>query len=106
MQLITLPEKPLNMYYKRGRIGDDARTEERLEEWDNINNALKEFTKQFEELTGNEFEPWEREKKIQKKPRKFFPIDMVLSPASINIILLPFIHVWNIILFNSHRPME
>ncbi|CAA2942905.1 poly [ADP-ribose] polymerase 3 [Olea europaea subsp. europaea] len=75
MQLITLPEKPLNMYYKRGRIGDDARTEEKLEEWDNKNNALKEFTKQFEELTGNEFEPWEREKKIQKKPRKFFPID-------------------------------
>ncbi|XP_071709830.1 protein ADP-ribosyltransferase PARP3-like [Rutidosis leptorrhynchoides] len=28
------------------------------------------------ELTGNEFEAWEREKKIQKKPQKFFPIDM------------------------------
>ncbi|KAL2511120.1 Poly [ADP-ribose] polymerase 3 [Abeliophyllum distichum] len=76
MQLITVPEKTLNMYYKRGRIGDDARAEERLEEWDNLNNALKEFSKQFEGLTGNEFELWEREKKIQKKTEKFFPIDM------------------------------
>ncbi|KAI8541324.1 hypothetical protein RHMOL_Rhmol08G0052300 [Rhododendron molle] len=32
-------------------------------------SPLKDFVKLFEELTGNEFEPWEREKKFQKKPR-------------------------------------
>ncbi|KAI3828352.1 hypothetical protein L1987_02452 [Smallanthus sonchifolius] len=31
--------------------------------------------KLFEELTGNEFELWEREK-IQKKSQKFYPIHM------------------------------
>ncbi|KAG9140059.1 hypothetical protein Leryth_010567 [Lithospermum erythrorhizon] len=75
-QLIMVPENRLHMYYKRGRIGDDAKAEDRLEEWDNIDNAIKEFARLFEELTGNEFEPWEREKKIQKKAHKFFPVDL------------------------------
>ncbi|KAA8550170.1 hypothetical protein F0562_001854 [Nyssa sinensis] len=75
MQLIMVPENHLYMYYKKGRVGDDARADERLEEWDNEDNAVKEFARLFEELTGNEFEPWEKEK-IQKKRRKFYPIDM------------------------------
>ncbi|KAI3450704.1 hypothetical protein Pfo_007369 [Paulownia fortunei] len=76
MQLITVPENRLYMYFKKGRIGDDPRADERLDEWENVNNATKEFAKHFEGLTGNEFEPWEREKKIQKKSQKLFPIDM------------------------------
>ncbi|KAG4137856.1 hypothetical protein ERO13_D07G098100v2 [Gossypium hirsutum] len=37
---------------------------------------MKEFVRLFEELIENEFEPWEREKKFQNKPLKFYPIDM------------------------------
>jgi len=65
------------MYFKRGKVGDDPNAEERLEEWEDEEAAIKEFARLFEEIAGNEFEPWEREKKIQKKPHKFFPIDMV-----------------------------
>ncbi|KAG4979960.1 hypothetical protein JHK82_033196 [Glycine max] len=76
MQLIVVPENRLHLYFKKGRVGDDPNAEERLEEWDNVDGALKEFVRLFEEITGNEFEPWEREKKFQKKPLKFYPIDM------------------------------
>lgn len=74
---MTVPEKPLQLYFKKGKIGDDPNAEERSEEWEDEGNALKEFARLFEEVTGNEFLPWETEKKIQKKPMKFFPIDMV-----------------------------
>lgn len=77
MQLIVVTENRLHLYFKKGRVGDDPNAEERLEEWDNVDGALKEFVRLFEEITGNEFEPWEREKKFQKKPLKFYPIDMV-----------------------------
>ncbi|XP_048323938.1 protein ADP-ribosyltransferase PARP3 isoform X1 [Ziziphus jujuba] len=76
MQLIMVSEHHPHLYYKKGRVGDDPNAEERLEEWENVNNAVKEFVRLFEEVTGNEFEPWEREKKFQKKPSKFYPIDM------------------------------
>ncbi|WVZ02428.1 hypothetical protein V8G54_023234 [Vigna mungo] len=76
MQLIVVPENRLHMYFKKGRVGDDPNAEERLEEKDNEGSCLKEFARLFEEITGNEFEPWEREKKFQKKPLKFYPIDM------------------------------
>ncbi|KAI3688110.1 hypothetical protein L1987_81818 [Smallanthus sonchifolius] len=76
MQLIMLPDNRLYLYMKKGKVGADPRAEERVEEWKNVDDTIKEFVKLFEELTGNEFEPWEREKKIQKKPQKFFPIDM------------------------------
>lgn len=78
MQLIMVPENRLHLYYKKGRVGDDPKAEERLEEFENEDDALKEFVRLFEEITGNEFEPWEREKLFQKKPLKFYPIDMVL----------------------------
>ncbi|KAK7263390.1 hypothetical protein RJT34_30979 [Clitoria ternatea] len=76
MQLIHVPDNRLHLYFKKGRVGDDPNAEERLEEMDNVDNAVKEFVRLFEEITGNEFEPWEREKKFQKKPLKFYPIDM------------------------------
>ncbi|KAH9659937.1 protein ADP-ribosyltransferase PARP3 [Citrus sinensis] len=76
VQLITVPDSNLHLYYKKGKVGDDPNAEERLEEWTGVDNAIKEFVRLFEEVTGNEFEPWEREKKFQKKPLKFYPIDM------------------------------
>ncbi|MCE3049243.1 Poly [Datura stramonium] len=76
MQLIMSPENRLHMYYRKGRIGDSLRADDKLEEWENVDDAIKEFARLFEELTGNEFESWEREKKIQKKHHKFFPIDI------------------------------
>ncbi|KAJ0848594.1 putative NAD(+) ADP-ribosyltransferase [Helianthus annuus] len=76
VQLIMVPENRLHLYMKKGKVGADPRAEERVEEWENVDDAIKEFVKLFEELTGNEFEPWEREKKIEKKPQKFYPIDM------------------------------
>ncbi|KAK9726991.1 hypothetical protein RND81_05G250700 [Saponaria officinalis] len=75
-QLITVPEKKLHLYYKRGKVGDDPKAQERLEEWDNEGDAIQEFARLFEELTGNEFQLWETEKKFQKKPQKFHVIDM------------------------------
>ncbi|KAJ6386169.1 hypothetical protein OIU77_029185 [Salix suchowensis] len=76
MQLITVPDSNLHSYYKKGKVGDDANAVERLEEWENVDSAIKEFVRLFEELTGNEFEPWEREKKFEKKRLCFYPIDM------------------------------
>ncbi|CDP06935.1 unnamed protein product [Coffea canephora] len=76
MQLIIVPENRLHMYQKRGRIGDIERADDQLNERENIDNAITEFVKIFEEVTGNEFEPWEREKKFEKKPGKFYPLDM------------------------------
>ncbi|XP_052885106.1 protein ADP-ribosyltransferase PARP3 isoform X1 [Gossypium arboreum] len=76
MQLVKVPDSNLHLYYKKGRVGDDPNAQERLEEWKDVVGAVKEFVRLFEEVTGNEFEPWEREKKFQKKPLKFYPIDM------------------------------
>ncbi|XP_034897178.1 protein ADP-ribosyltransferase PARP3 [Populus alba] len=76
MQLISVPDSNLHSYYKKGKVGDDANAEERLEEWENVDSAIKEFVRLFVELTGNEFEPWEREKKFEKKRLRFYPIDM------------------------------
>lgn len=67
----------MHLFYKKGKVGDDPNAEERLEEWDSEGNAVKEFERLFEEITGNEFEPWEREKKFEKKRSSFHPIDMV-----------------------------
>ncbi|KAF6172097.1 hypothetical protein GIB67_029515 [Kingdonia uniflora] len=75
-QLVTVPEESLHLYFKKGKVGDDPRAEERLEEWEDVDGVVKKFIRLFEELTGNKFEPWEKEKKFLKKPRKFYPIDM------------------------------
>ncbi|XP_073004270.1 protein ADP-ribosyltransferase PARP3 [Typha latifolia] len=77
MQLIMLPENHLHLYYKKGKVGDDSKAEERVEDFEGrINDAVMEFVRLFEEITGNEFEPWEREKKFVKKYLKFYPVDM------------------------------
>ncbi|KAJ8551988.1 hypothetical protein K7X08_028431 [Anisodus acutangulus] len=76
MQLIVARENILYLYYRKGKIGDRLGADDKLEEQENVNDAIGEFAKLFEELTGNQFELWEREKKIQKKHMKFFPIDI------------------------------
>jgi poly [ADP-ribose] polymerase len=75
-----VPEKHLHLYCKKGPIGHDQLAEERVEDFGSrVNDAVKEFVRLFEEETGNEFEPWEREKKFVKKSMKMYPLDMVLS---------------------------
>ncbi|KAL9354121.1 hypothetical protein Peur_052091 [Populus x canadensis] len=82
MQLITVLESNLHLYYKKGKVGNDPNAEERLEERE---NAIKEFGRLFEELNRNEFEPWEREKKFEKKRLSFYPIYMDYGVAVENI---------------------
>jgi len=81
MQLIGMPKGRLYLYFKRSRVGDDTNTQERRDQRTNVEEAINEFKELFEELTGNEFEPWEREKKFAKKHLKFYPIDMVKKPT-------------------------
>ncbi|XP_044947300.1 protein ADP-ribosyltransferase PARP3-like [Hordeum vulgare subsp. vulgare] len=77
MQLIMLPEEHLHLFYKKGPIGHDHMAEERVEDFGNrVNDAIKEFARLFKEVTGNDFEPWEREKKFEKKSMKMYPLDM------------------------------
>lgn len=66
MQLTTVPERSLHLYYKKGRVGDDPNAEERLKQWEDVENAVKEFVRLFEEITGNEFEPWERRRSSRR----------------------------------------
>lgn len=88
LQLVTVPDDNLHLYYKRGRVGDDPNAEERLETWENVDNAVKEFVRLFEEITGNEFESWEREKIFQKKLLKFCPVDMASESSVISETIL------------------
>ncbi|XP_068661736.1 protein ADP-ribosyltransferase PARP3 [Aristolochia californica] len=76
MQLIMVPENRLHLYFKKGRVGDDPGAEERVEERTGVDETIEEFAKIFEGLTGNKFEPWEREKEFKKNPLKFYPIDI------------------------------
>ncbi|KAF3320751.1 poly [Carex littledalei] len=77
MQLIMLPDNHLHLYYKKSKVGEDPKAEERVEDFESrVDDAIAEFVRLFEELTGNDFEPWEREKKFEKKPFKFYPLDM------------------------------
>lgn len=77
MQLVMVPENRLHLFYKKGPIGHDQMAEERVEDFGSrVNDAIKEFVRLFEEVTGNEFEPWEREKKFEKKSMKMYPLDM------------------------------
>lgn len=89
IQLITLPEsRRVYLYFKSGKIGSEIGKEERLDEWENVDDAVREFTRLFEEQTGNEFEAWEREKKIQKEKHKLYPIDMVWFTAFLSLLTL------------------
>lgn len=80
MQLIMLPNNRLHMYHVRGKVGDEPKAEEKVEErTTSIDETIKDFGDLFKELTGNAFVPWEREKKLEKQRLKFFPPDIVSS---------------------------
>lgn len=107
MQLIVVPEANVHLYYKKGRVGDDPRAEERVEEMPNEDDAVKEFVRLFELITDNEFELWEREKKFVKKPLKFFSVDMVylyIFYSQLQNLLFHFLHAVNYCR-NAHRMM-
>lgn len=75
-----LPDNRLHLYYKKSKVGEDPKAEERVEDFESrVDDAIAEFVRLFEELTGNDFEPWEREKKFEKKHFKFHPLDMVCN---------------------------
>jgi poly [ADP-ribose] polymerase 2/3/4 len=73
-----LPNNHLHLYYKKSRVRGDYKAEERVEDFESrVDDDIGEYVWLFEELTGNKFEPWEREKKFEKKPFKFYPFDIV-----------------------------
>lgn len=94
MQLIILPDNHLHLYYKKSKVGEDPNAEERVEDFESrVDDAIAEFVRLFEELTGNDFEPWEREKKFEKKPFKFYPLDMVCNTLEyFNLYFMEYIH--------------
>lgn len=64
------------MFRKWGRVGNEKIGGNKLEEMSKA-DAIKEFKRLFHEKTGNSFEAWEQ-KKLQKQPGRFYPLDIVL----------------------------
>ncbi|EFJ15760.1 hypothetical protein SELMODRAFT_422701 [Selaginella moellendorffii] len=75
-QLVQVPDGTLYFYHKRGRLATGVPVNERMDEQTDVNKAIHNFAALFKEITGNEFEAWEREKKFTKKRSKFYPVDM------------------------------
>ncbi|KAK8576464.1 hypothetical protein V6N13_032386 [Hibiscus sabdariffa] len=63
---------------------------------------VKDFVRLFEEVTRNEFDPWEREKKFKKKPLKFHPIDMEDGVD----VRCGRLELWQISVATSHCKLE
>lgn len=114
-QLVEMPTGEIYLYYKTGRTGRRLPKVERCDEMRNAKHATREFVKIFEDLTGNPFDPWEREKKFEKKVMKFSPADMYIGvevragalrvrqvgPAALHCKLDPRIKSYLKILFNE-----
>ncbi|KAL2620807.1 hypothetical protein R1flu_001012 [Riccia fluitans] len=66
----------LYLYFKEGRVGDVKSNREALDLQDSTEAALQNFIELFENLTGNDFQAWELEKFLRKKPGKYAPLDM------------------------------
>ncbi|GJR32265.1 poly [ADP-ribose] polymerase 1 [Tanacetum coccineum] len=66
-----------HVFRKWGRVGNEKIGGTKLEEFSKT-DAIKEFKRLFLEKTGNSWEAWEQ-KKLQKQPGKFYPLDIVLS---------------------------
>ncbi|KAL2610633.1 hypothetical protein R1flu_029206 [Riccia fluitans] len=66
----------LYLYFKEGRVGDAKSNKESLDLQDSTEAALQNFVDLFESLTGNDFQAWELEKFLRKKPGKYAPLDM------------------------------
>lgn len=65
------------LYVKEGRVGDRRGVRQRLDKQESPQAAVRQFNKVFEQLTGNKFVEWERQKTFSKQRNKYFPIDMV-----------------------------
>lgn len=65
------------VYRKWGRVGNDKIGGDKLENMSK-SDAIREFKRLFLEKTGNSWETWEQKQDFQKKPGKFFPLDIVL----------------------------
>lgn len=63
------------VFRKWGRVGNDKIGGSKLEEFSK-EDAVCEFKRLFLEKTGNPWEAWEQKQNFQKKPGKFFPLDI------------------------------
>ncbi|KAL8548020.1 hypothetical protein ACS0TY_007353 [Phlomoides rotata] len=63
------------VFRKWGRVGSEKIGGNKLEEMSN-SDAIQEFKRLFLEKTGNSWEAWERKKDFQKKPGRFYPLDI------------------------------
>lgn len=63
------------VFRKWGRVGNDKIGGSKLEEFSK-EDAVCEFQRLFLEKTGNPWEAWEQKQNFQKKPGKFFPLDI------------------------------
>ncbi|XVF32425.1 hypothetical protein REPUB_Repub17cG0081600 [Reevesia pubescens] len=63
------------VFRKWGRIGDELIGGSKLEEMSK-SNSIREFKRLFLEKTGNTWEAWEQKQNFQKRPGKFFPLDI------------------------------
>lgn len=73
------------MFRKWGRVGNEKIGGTKLQEFSK-EDAIQEFKRLFLEKTGNSWKAWE-EKKLQKQPGKFYPLDIVL------LILANYFHI-------------
>ncbi|XP_011028774.1 PREDICTED: poly [ADP-ribose] polymerase 1 [Populus euphratica] len=74
---IIQDDKGLECYVFRkwGRVGNEKIGGSKLEEMSK-SDAIHEFKRLFLEKTGNPWEAWEQKKDFQKKPGRFFPLDI------------------------------
>ncbi|KAK1284252.1 Poly [ADP-ribose] polymerase 1 [Acorus calamus] len=63
------------VFRKWGRIGNDKIGGSKLEEMSE-SDAIQEFKRLFLEKTGNPWQAWEERKNFEKRPGRFFPLDI------------------------------
>uniref|UniRef100_A0A2P2KV49 Poly [ADP-ribose] polymerase n=1 Tax=Rhizophora mucronata TaxID=61149 RepID=A0A2P2KV49_RHIMU len=63
------------VFRKWGRVGNEKIGGNKLDRMSKL-NAICEFKRLFLDKTGNPWEAWEQKQNFQKKPGKFFPLDI------------------------------
>ena len=69
------------VFRKWGRVGNEKIGGNKLEQMSK-SDAIPEFKRLFLEKTGNPWEAWEEKHNFEKKPGRFFPLDIVLPISS------------------------
>ncbi|CAN0886299.1 Poly [ADP-ribose] polymerase 1 [Linum grandiflorum] len=64
-----------NVFRKWGRVGNEKIGGTKLEGMSK-SDAIDEFKRLFLEKTGNTWDSWERKQNFEKKPGRFFPLDI------------------------------